>query len=180
MKRSKGRRFDGTSGRITGSSASRRRTRILALNRRGQECTDCCVELLEPNGCKVVASAVPHDNSATTDPFDIVIVDLESLHLDVISASRARVSGCADHRDLQRISRGGLHRRSGHGFRLSPAALSGARSVGARASSPSCGNSKQKGSDDTTAAGRSSSTCSFRRSSGRANRWRCRLPNWRS
>ncbi len=41
--------------------------------------------LLEPNGCKVVASAVSHADSATTDPFDIVIVDLESLHLDVIS-----------------------------------------------------------------------------------------------
>ena len=84
MTQSRGRRVDGTRGRIKGSSASRRRTRILALT--GEvELHRLLRSLLEPSGCKVVASAVPHDDSATNDPFDIVIVDLESLHLDVIS-----------------------------------------------------------------------------------------------
>jgi two-component system, OmpR family, KDP operon response regulator KdpE len=60
------------------------RTRILVLT--GEvELHRLLRSLLEPNGCQVVASAVPRDDSATNDPFDIVIVDLESLHLDVIS-----------------------------------------------------------------------------------------------
>ena len=84
MTQSRGRRLGGTSGSIKGASASLPRTRILALT--GEvELRRLLRSLLEPNGCKVVASAVPHDNSATNDPFDIVIVDLESLHLDVIS-----------------------------------------------------------------------------------------------
>jgi two-component system KDP operon response regulator KdpE len=41
--------------------------------------------LLEPNGCKVVATAVPREDPATNDPFDIVIIDLDSHPLDVIS-----------------------------------------------------------------------------------------------
>jgi len=41
--------------------------------------------ILEPNRCQVIAGAVPRDDSATNDPFDVVIVDLESLHLEVIS-----------------------------------------------------------------------------------------------
>ena len=84
MTQSRGRRLDGTSGSIKGASASWPRTRILALT--GEvELHRLLRSLLEPNGCQVVASAVPRDDSATNDPFDIVIVDLESLHLDVIS-----------------------------------------------------------------------------------------------
>jgi two-component system KDP operon response regulator KdpE len=41
--------------------------------------------LLEPAGCKVVATAVPREGPDANEPFDIVIVDLESLHFDVIS-----------------------------------------------------------------------------------------------
>ncbi len=84
MTQSRGRRLGGTSGSIRGASSSRPGTRILALT--GEvELHRLFRSLLEPNGCQVVASAVPHEDSATSDPFDIVIVDLESLHLDVIS-----------------------------------------------------------------------------------------------
>ncbi len=84
MTQSRGRRLDGTSGSIKGASASWPRTRILALT--GEvELHRLLRSLLEPNGCKVVAGAFPRDDSATNDSFDIVIVDLESLHLDVIS-----------------------------------------------------------------------------------------------
>ena len=84
MTQSRGRRLDGTSGSIKGASASWPRTRILALT--GEvELHRLLRSLLGPNGCQVAASAVPCDNSATNDRFDIVIVDLESLHLDVIS-----------------------------------------------------------------------------------------------
>ena len=83
MTQSRGRRLDGIPGRIKGSSASRRRTRILALT--GEvELQRLLRSLLEPIGCKVVASPIAHDDSATSDPFDIVMVELESLHLDVI------------------------------------------------------------------------------------------------
>ena len=84
MTQSRGRPVDGTLGSIKGASASWPRTRILALT--GEvELHRLLRSLLEPTGCQVVASAVPRDDSATNDPFDIVIVDLESLHLDVIS-----------------------------------------------------------------------------------------------
>ena len=84
MTQSRGRRLDGTSGSVKGASASWPRTRILALT--GEvELHRLLRSLLEPNGCQVTASAGPRDNSATNDPFDIVIVDLESLHPDVIS-----------------------------------------------------------------------------------------------
>ncbi len=60
------------------------RTRILVLT--GEvELRRLLRSLLEPNGRQVVSSPVPRDDSATNNPFDIVIVDLESLHLDVIS-----------------------------------------------------------------------------------------------
>ena len=84
MTQSRGRRLYGTSGDIVGASASRPRTRILALTGEVQ-LHRLLRSLLEPNGCKVVATAVPREGPATNDPFDIVIVDLESLHLDVIS-----------------------------------------------------------------------------------------------
>ena len=74
----------GTSGDIVGASASWPRTRILALTGEVQ-LHRLLRSLLEPNGCKVVATAVPHEGPAANDPFDIVIVDLETLHLDVVS-----------------------------------------------------------------------------------------------
>jgi two-component system KDP operon response regulator KdpE len=67
-----------------GVSGSRLRTRILALTDEVQ-LHRLLRSLLEPNGCKVVATAVPREGPATNDPFDIVFVDLESQHLDVIS-----------------------------------------------------------------------------------------------
>ena len=84
MTQSRGRRLYGTSGDIVGASASRPRTCILALTGEVQ-LHRLLRSHLGPNGCKVVAAAVPHEGPATNDPFDIVIVDLESLHLDVIS-----------------------------------------------------------------------------------------------
>ena len=84
MTQSRGRRLGGISGSIKGASGSWPRTRILALT--GEvELHRLFRSLLEPNGCQVVASVVPREDSATNDPFDIVIVDLEILHLDIIS-----------------------------------------------------------------------------------------------
>jgi len=60
------------------------RTRILVLT--GEvELRRLLRSLLEPNGRQVVSSPVPRDDSATNNPFDIVIVDLESLRLDEMS-----------------------------------------------------------------------------------------------
>ena len=84
MTQSRGRRLDGTSGNIVGASASWPRTRILALTGEVQ-LHRLLRSLLEPNGCEVVATAVPREGPASNDPFDIVIVDLETLHLDVVS-----------------------------------------------------------------------------------------------
>ncbi len=84
MTQSRGRRLGGTSGSIKGAIGSWPRTRILALT--GEvELHRLLRSILEPNCCRVIAGAVPRDDSATNDPFDVVIVDLESLHLDVIS-----------------------------------------------------------------------------------------------
>jgi two-component system KDP operon response regulator KdpE len=84
MTQSIGRRLGGTSGSFQGASGSSPRTRILALT--GEvELHRLLRSILEPNCCQVIAGAVPRDDSATNDPFDVVIVDLESLHLDVIS-----------------------------------------------------------------------------------------------
>ena len=84
MTQSIGRRLGGTSGSFKGASGSSPRTRILALT--GEvELHRLLRSILEPNCCQVIAGAVPRDDSATNDPFDVVIVDLESLHLDVIS-----------------------------------------------------------------------------------------------
>ena len=84
MTQSRGRRLGGTSGSIKRASGSWPRTRILALT--GEvELHRLLRSILEPNRCQVIAGAVPRDDSATNDPFDVVIVDLESLHLDVIS-----------------------------------------------------------------------------------------------
>lgn len=84
MTQPRGRRLDETSFNIVGASASWPRTRILALT--GEVQLHRLLRLLlEPNGCKVVATAVPHEGPAANDPFDIVIVDLATLDLDVVS-----------------------------------------------------------------------------------------------
>lgn len=83
MTQSRG-RLNGTSGNIVGASASWPRTHILALTGEVQ-LHRLLRSLLEPNGRKVVATAVPREGPTLSDPFDIVIVDLETFDLDVVS-----------------------------------------------------------------------------------------------
>jgi two-component system KDP operon response regulator KdpE len=84
MTQSRNRRLYGTSGNIVGASASWPRTRILALTGEVQ-LHRLLRSLLEPNGRKVVATAVPREGPTLNDPFDVVIVDLETFDLDVVS-----------------------------------------------------------------------------------------------
>ena len=67
-----------------GASASWPRTHILALTGEVQ-LHRLLRSLLEPNGRKVVAAAVPRESPTLNDQFDIVIVDLETFDLDVVS-----------------------------------------------------------------------------------------------
>jgi two-component system KDP operon response regulator KdpE len=84
MTQSRNRRLYGTSGNIVGASASWPRTRILALTGEVQ-LHRLLRSLLEPNGRKVDATAVPREGPTLNDPFDVVIVDLETFDLDVVS-----------------------------------------------------------------------------------------------
>ena len=155
-------------GQYQGRECFMARTRILVLT--GEvELRRLLRSLLEPNGRQVVSSPVPRDDSATNNPFDIVIVDLESLRLDEMSQVRA----CIRMRKSSR-SAAPIARRTASPFWTWAPTISRApfaREICWRACElPSCGNSKQKGTDVTTAAGRSSLTCSIGRSSWRASR----------
>ena len=135
--------------------------------------------LLKPNGCQETASAVPRDNSATNDPFDIVIVDLEGLHLDVISrVVRAYpdaqiIAICRAYREADCIAVLDM------GADYLPRPFR-ALDLSARVRVAELRQFQAKGRRRYYRAGRLSSTCSIGRSSWRASRSRCRLPNWRS
>jgi two-component system KDP operon response regulator KdpE len=69
------------------SNVSGPRTRVLALT--GEvELHRLLRSVLEPNGCKLFAEAIPGAGAAASEPVDIVIIDLESPDLDLVSRIR--------------------------------------------------------------------------------------------
>ena len=73
-------------------SVSRPRTRILALTGEA-ELLRLMRSILEPNGCKVSAGALPGEAEAASGSADIVILDLENLDLDLVSRVRPAYPG---------------------------------------------------------------------------------------
>ena len=73
-------------------SVSRPRTRILALTGEA-ELLRLMRSILEPNGCKVSAGALPGEGEAASGSADIVIVDVESIDLDLVSRVRRAYRG---------------------------------------------------------------------------------------
>jgi two-component system KDP operon response regulator KdpE len=63
------------------------RTRILALTSE-IELHRLLRSILEPSGCKLYVEAIPGAGTAASEPVDIVIVDLESPDLDLVSRIR--------------------------------------------------------------------------------------------
>ena len=93
MTQSRGRGFHGTSGSIKGgTNASRPRTLILALTGEAG-LLRFLRSILEPSGCKVFPGALSGKGTAASEPADIVIVDLESIDLDLISRVRLAYPG---------------------------------------------------------------------------------------
>ena len=70
-------------------SVSRPRTRILALTGEAG-LLRLLRSILEPSGCKVSLGAVPGEGEAVSGSADILIVDLESIDLDLDLVSRVR------------------------------------------------------------------------------------------
>jgi two-component system KDP operon response regulator KdpE len=69
------------------SNASGPRTRVLALT--GEvELHRLLRSVLEPNGCKLFAEAIPGAGAPASEPVDIVIVDLDSPDPDLVSRIR--------------------------------------------------------------------------------------------
>jgi two-component system, OmpR family, KDP operon response regulator KdpE len=74
------------------TSVSGPRTRILALT--GEvELHRLLRSILEPSGCKLFMEALPGAGAAASEPVDIVIVDLESPDLDLVSRIRRDYPG---------------------------------------------------------------------------------------
>jgi two-component system, OmpR family, KDP operon response regulator KdpE len=74
------------------TSLSGSRTRILVLTRE-VELHRLLRSILEPSGCKVLASAFRGMGTAAEDPAEIVILDLERLDLDLVSRVRRGYRG---------------------------------------------------------------------------------------
>ena len=73
-------------------SVTRPPTRILALT--GEvELLRLLRSILEPSGCKVFAGALPGEGTAASGSADIVIIDLESVDLDLVSRVRLAYPG---------------------------------------------------------------------------------------
>jgi two-component system, OmpR family, KDP operon response regulator KdpE len=87
------------------TSVSGPRTRILALT--GEvELHRLLRSILEPSGCKLFMEALPGAGAAASEPVDIVIVDLESPDLDLVSRIRRAYP------DTEILAIGGAHREA--------------------------------------------------------------------